>query len=195
MDPLLQNIAGQLDSNTIAQMSSTLGVEDESTQAAIGLALPVLLGALSRNTSTDKGAESLTNALARDHDGTILKDVSGNITRQDVMDDGSAIIGHVLGQQEKGIESSIGRSTGIDPKNVAMLMSMLAPVVLGVMGQQKQEKNMNASDVSSMLQQNRETAKSNAPELSSLLDMDGDGDISDDMVTLGANLLQSFMKK
>ncbi len=54
---------------------------------------------------------------------------------------------------------------------------------------------MNASDVSSMLQQNRETAKSNAPELSSLLDMDGDGDISDDMVTLGANLLQSFMKK
>lgn len=195
MDPLLQNIAGQLDSNTIAQMSSTLGVEDESTQAAIGLALPVLLGALSRNTSTDEGAESLTNALARDHDGTILKDVSGNITRQDVMDDGSAIIGHVLGQQEKGIESSIGRSTGIDPKNVAMLMSMLAPVVLGVMGQQKQEKNMNASAVSSMLQQNRETAKSNAPELSSLLDMDGDGDISDDMVTLGANLLQSFMKK
>ncbi|MFA9490127.1 MAG: DUF937 domain-containing protein [Anaerolineales bacterium] len=195
MDPLLQNIAGQLDSNTIAQMSSALGVEDESTQAAIGLALPVLLGALSRNTSTDEGAESLTNALARDHDGTILQDVSGNITRQEVMDDGSAIIGHVLGQQEKGIESSIGRSTGIDPKNVAMLMSMLAPVVLGVMGQQKQEKNMNASDVSSMLQQNRETAKSNAPELSSLLDMDGDGDISDDMVTLGANLLQSFMKK
>ena len=195
MDSLLQSIAGQLDGNTIAQMSSALGVEDESTQAAIGLALPVLLGALSRNTSTDEGAESLTNALARDHDGTILQDVSGNITRQEVMDDGSAIIGHVLGQQEKGIESSIGRSTGIDPQNVAMLMSMLAPVVLGVMGQQKQEKNMNASDVSSMLQQNRETAKSNAPELSSLLDMDGDGDISDDMVTLGANLLQSFMKK
>ena len=32
MDPLLQNIAGQLDSNTIAQMSSTLGVEDQATQ-------------------------------------------------------------------------------------------------------------------------------------------------------------------
>jgi hypothetical protein len=195
MDPLLQSIAGQLDSNSIAQMSSAIGIKDESTQAAIGLALPVLLGALSRNTSTDEGAESLTNALGRDHDGTILQDVSGNITRQEVMDNGSAIIGHVLGQQEKGVENSIGRSTGIDPQNVAMLMSMLAPVVLGVMGKQKQEHNMNASDVSSMLQQNRETAKSNAPELSSLLDMDGDGDISDDMVNLGANLLQSFMKK
>jgi len=195
MDPLLQSIAGQLDSNSIAQMSSAIGIKDESTQAAIGLALPVLLGALSRNTSTDEGAESLTNALGRDHDGTILQDVSGNITRQEVMDDGSAIIGHLLGQQEKGVENSIGRSTGIDPQNVAMLMSMLAPVVLGVMGKQKQENNMNASDVSSMLQQNRETAKSNAPELSSLLDMDGDGDISDDMVNLGANLLQSFMKK
>jgi hypothetical protein len=195
MDPLLQSIAGQLDSNSIAQMSSAIGIKDESTQAAIGLALPVLLGALSRNTSTDEGAESLTNALGRDHDGTILQDVSGNITRQEVMDEGSAIIGHVLGQQEKGVENSIGRSTGIDPQNVAMLMSMLAPVVLGVMGKQKQEHNMNASDVSSMLQQNRETAKSNAPELSSLLDMDGDGDISDDMVNLGANLLQSFMKK
>ncbi len=195
MDPLLQSIAGQLDSNTIAQMSSMLGVENKSTQAAIGLALPVLLGALSRNAATDEGAESLTNALARDHDGSILQDVSGNVTRQEVIQDGSSIMGYVLGDQQQGVNKSIGRSTGIDPKNVAMLMSMLAPVVLGVMGQQKQKNNMNASDVSSMLQQNRETAKSNAPELSSLLDMDGDGDISDDMVTLGANLLQSFLKK
>ncbi len=195
MAPLLQSIAGQLDSNTIAQMSSMLGVENKSTQAAIGLALPVLLGALSRNAATDEGAESLTNALARDHDGSILQDVSGNVTRQEVIQDGSSIMGYVLGDQQQGVNKSIGRSTGIDPKNVAMLMSMLAPVVLGVMGQQKQKNNMNASDVSSMLQQNRETAKSNAPELSSLLDMDGDGDISDDMVTLGANLLQSFLKK
>ena len=195
MDPLLQTIAGQLDSNTIAQMSGSLGIKDESTQQAIALALPVVLGALSRNSSTAEGAESLTNALARDHDGTILQDVSGNITRKEVIQDGSAIMGHILGQNQQGVNNSIGRSTGLDPQTVSSLMSMLAPVVMGVMGQQRQANNMSASDVSAMLQENRETAKTNAPELSSLLDMDGDGDISDEMVTLGANLLQSFLKK
>ncbi len=195
MDPLLQSIAGQISPRTISQMSSVLGIEDQQTQAAISMALPVLLGALQRNASDEDGATALTNALERDHDGSILQDVRGNITRQEVMDDGSAILGHVLGQKAPGIERSIGKSTGIDPQTVTMLITMLLPVVMGVLGQRRQEANMSPTDVSNLLLQERESAKSTQPELSQLLDLDGDGDISNEVVTLGANLLQSFLKK
>jgi hypothetical protein len=195
MDPLLQSIAGQISPRTITQMSSALGIEDQQTQAAISLALPVLLGTLQRNAADEDGATALTNALERDHDGSILQDVRGNITRQEVMDDGNAIMGHVLGQKAPGIERSIGKSTGIDPQTVAMLITMLLPIVMGELGKRRQEANLSPTDVSTLLQQERETAKSNQPELSQLLDLDGDGDISNEVVTLGTTLLQGFLKK
>ena len=62
MDPLLQSIAGQISPRTISQMSSVLGIQDQQTQSAISMALPVLLGALQRNTSDETGATALMYA-------------------------------------------------------------------------------------------------------------------------------------
>lgn len=194
MDTLIQGVLEQMSGNTISNMSSSLGLDEQTTQTAISMALPVIVGALERNASSKEGAESLTNALTKDHHGQLLNDISGNVTRQEVMDDGSAILGHVFGGRTQTIEKSVGKSTGIDPKTSAMLMSMLAPVVLDVLGKKRQEENWGSSDVSRMLQQDRQTAKSQQPQLAQLLDFDGDGDISDEVVSIGSSLLQGFLK-
>lgn len=195
METLIQSVMKQLSGDTISSMGSNLGLDEQTTQQAIALALPIIVGALDRNASSSEGAKALTDALARDHSGELLTDVSRGAVRKATMEDGAAILGHVFGGQQQNVGQSIGKATGIDPQTVALLMSMLAPVVLEVLGQKRKEENWGASDVSRMLQEERTIAQSQQPRLSQLLDFDGDGDISDDVVSIGTTLLQGFLKK
>lgn len=77
MDGLLQTLVPLLAGDTLSGISEQLGVDENKTQQAIALALPLLIGALNRNASTADGAEALTGALQRDHDGSILEDLLG----------------------------------------------------------------------------------------------------------------------
>jgi hypothetical protein len=75
------------------------------------------------------------------------------------------------------------------PDQVSQLFAMLAPVVLGALGQMLRKKNLDAQGVSSMLENERKTVESTSSNLVQLLDMDGDGDVSEEIIGLGANLL------
>jgi hypothetical protein len=73
MATLEDSVKQQLDPATVNQMATQLGVSDAKVQQAIGIGLPLLLSALAKNSSSDEGAQSLSNALARDHDGSVLQ--------------------------------------------------------------------------------------------------------------------------
>jgi len=80
----------------------------------------MILGALNRNTSSASGAEALVGALQRDHDGSILNDLSQALTAPETMDDGTAILGHVMGDRRgvgaEGIHTlGSGRTGGAWP--------------------------------------------------------------------------------
>jgi len=74
-------------------------------------------------------------------------------------------------------------------------LSMLAPVVLGAIGKAQRQKNLDAQGVASLLTQEREQASSTLPGIAQLLDMDGDGDVTEEMINLGGSLLSSFLSK
>ena len=66
----------------------------------------MLVGALARNAQDPSKAGALSNALSRDHDGSVLDDVAGYLGRGDDAD-GDGILGHVLGGKQQ-----IGRRPG-----------------------------------------------------------------------------------
>lgn len=195
MESLLQVLLSQLSGDSLSAITDQLGIDEETAQKAIGLALPLLIGSLNRNSSSTSGAEALTSALARDHDGSILADLASNLTKPSVQEDGMAILGHVLGQKRTGVGNSIGRATGLDSDQVVQLMAMLAPVVLGALGKAQHEKKLDAQGVASMLTQERAQADSTLPGIAQLLDMDGDGDVTEEMINIGGTLLSSFLSK
>ena len=53
----------------LQQVSQQLGLDSSQTAQAVGSALPLLLGAMGQNASEPQGAQSLLNALQRDHSG------------------------------------------------------------------------------------------------------------------------------
>jgi hypothetical protein len=190
VDSILELLLSQLGSGVTSQIGEKIGVDESKAQQAIGMALPMLIGALNRNTSSSKsGAEALLGALQKDHDGSILDNIAQAVTKRETVDDGNAILGHVFGDKGGGIMESVSRATKLDSNQVAMIFAMLAPVVLGALGKMQRKNNLDADGVSSLLQEERKTVEKTSSGLSQLLDMDGDGDVSDDIISLGSNLL------
>jgi len=190
VDSIIELLLSQLGTGGTNQISEKLGIDEGKAQQVIGMALPMLIGALNRNTSSSKsGAEALTNAIQRDHDGSILDNISQAITKRKTVEDGSAILGHVFGDNSSGVVDSVSRATNIDSAQVAQIFAMLAPLVLGALGKIQRNKNLDAEGVSSLLQEERKTVEKTSSGLTQLLDMDGDGDVSDEIISLGSNLL------
>lgn len=190
MDSIMNLLISQLSSGALGQISERLGVDEQKAQQAVGMALPMLIGALNRNSSSSKSsAEALTGALQRDHDGSILDNLTKAITKQETIDDGSAILGHVFGEKQGGIVNSVSRATKLDPDQVGQIFAILAPIVMGALGQMQRKKNLDAEGVSALLQEERTTVEKTTSGLTQLLDMDGDGDVSEEIISLGSNLL------
>lgn len=167
----MQTLIPLLAGDTLGGISEQLGVDKNKTQQAITVALPLLIGALNRNASTSDGAQALTGALQRDHDGSILEDLLGNLSKKKTVDDGSAILGHVSGDKRSGLEQNISRTSGLDPETTGKLLSMLAPVVLGVLGQIRNKQSMEPLGVASLLQNERKTAETAVPGMAQFLDV------------------------
>lgn len=190
MDSIMYLLMSQLNSGALGQISEQLGVDEQKAQQAVGMALPMLISALNHNTSSSKSsAEGLAGALQRDHDGSILDNLASAVTKPETMEDGSAILGHVFGEKRNGLVNSISRATKMDPGQVAQVFSILAPIVMGALGQMQRRKNLDAEGVPALLQEERTAAEKTTSSLTQLPDMDGDGDISEEIISLGSNLL------
>lgn len=193
MDSIVQLLVSQLGSGAIDQISQQLDVDEQQVQQAVGMALPIIIGALNRNASSSSGAEALAGALQRDHDGSILDDLSQAVTQQSTIEDGSAILGHVVGDKRRTLVMNVSRATDLDPEQVEQVFAILAPIVLGALGQMQRKQNLDAQAVSQLLQEERSTVETAASALTELLDMDDDGDVSEEVISLGANLLGGLL--
>ncbi len=114
MDDLMESIAAQLRGAPMAQLSNQLGADSRTTQNAVQAALPLLLGALAKNSADGGGAEALAGALDRDHDGSILDDLGGFLGAGP-SSDGAAILGHVFrrGGHRKGDRVADGSNRSV----------------------------------------------------------------------------------
>lgn len=191
MTSILDAVRQQLGPDTIRQMSSTLGADPDATSNAVSLALPALLGGLSRNASQPQGAAALDNALNA-HDGSILDNLGGLLGGGGSGGGGGiggAILGHIFGNKRETVEQGVGRSSGLDAAQVAQLMAMLAPIVMGVLGRMKQTKGLDANRLPEVLQQSREQGEQELPGLGGLLDANHDGSMADDLLRMGTSAL------
>lgn len=198
MSSLMNMLAEAMSGGTLQSISREIGADPQATSKAISAALPILLGALDRNTDQPSGADALLNALQTKHDGSILEDLAGFLN-QGRFDDGDQILGHVLGGKRQSVETGLSRASGLDLSSVSRLLPMLAPIVLGAVGKLQQQHNFSANDLSTALSHERHRAVQAQPHamsaLESLLDSNDDGQVIDDVVKIGSSLLGSFLKQ
>jgi len=196
MPGLAELIASQLGGSSMSSLGQAIGADEGGAAKAVSAALPLLIGALSRNASDANGAESLHRALAKDHDGSLLDDLSQALGPK-ANADGRKIMGHTFGGRQAAVETGVARASGLDSSQVTQLMATLAPVVLGALGKKQRSEGLDAGGLARALageRQNIESESAAASLVSGLLDKDGDGSVVDDLGSLGAGLLRGFMK-
>lgn len=198
MSQLLETIVSEVSGSALESLSGSLGTESSKTEGAVATALPLLIKAMANNSSESSGAEALSSALDRDHDGSALEDIAGLVSSDSSVDTGSAILKHVLGSKTDQVANGIAKSAGLDKGTSIALIAKLAPVVMGYLGKKKREDNLDSSGLASLLNSESRAAEEKAPSqmglLGKLLDSNNDGDVTDELVDMGGSLLKSFLK-
>jgi hypothetical protein len=172
---------------TIQQVSRQLNIEPAQASTAIGTALPFLMGALGTNASEPQGAQSLLNALQRDHlggggggGGFDLSGLLGSVLGgggSSPATNGMGILGHVFGGQQQQAEQLLGQKAGLDSNNSGKLLAILAPIVMSFLAQRFAQQG-NASQLSQALGAEVPQSAAGGSGIGGLLnafDQDGDG--------------------
>lgn len=191
MSSLISMLAGQLGGRAMSDIGDQLGTDRDATQRAVSMALPLLFGALAKNSSAKEGAASLHQALANDHDGSVLDDL-GKYLRQPDVATGDGILRYALGDRRNSVESGLSKASGLDSAATSQLIAMLAPLVMGALGRAQRQSKLDENALAGMLATERREAERAVPQLGGLarlLDADADGDVSDELADLGKGLL------
>ncbi len=190
MNALTQMITQQLAGGAVRTISQRLGISETAANSAVQIAVPLILSALARNASEPQGAESLHEAISKDHDGSILDNLMGYLGNPQSAN-GAGILGHVFGSQQPTLENNLAQATGMDQSSAGSMLEMLAPIVMGALGKERQEKGLDPSDLSNLLGSQQQQAETDAPDLmgllGSMLDQNQDGSALDDLKRMAAN--------
>ena len=179
-----------LSGGTINQMSQVLGTDESTTNRAVQTALPVLLAAMTHNSSTPEGTSSLLSALDSDHDGSVLDNV-GEFLGGYTGGPGAGILGHLFGDRQADAQSTVSQASGLDSSRTAQLLMMLAPIVMGALGRARQQNQVDEGSLGTVLDGATRRTASNSPMLdmlSQMLDRNHDGSAVDDIVGLAGSL-------
>lgn len=191
MNALTEMLMRQLAGGALSQISGKIGADQSTTSKALEIALPLLISALARNSSTPTGAQALDQAIARDHDGSILDNLGGFFSNPEAAN-GAGILGHVLGERRNVAETGLAQSTGLDPSAAGQLLETVAPLVLGALGKAKQQQGLDAAGLSEFLGSQNQQAQAAEPGmmgmLGNLLDSNKDGSVLDDVTRIAGKI-------
>ena len=193
MNAITQIITQQLGGTAARTIAQRFGISETTANTAVQIGIPLILAALARNASQPREAESLHQAVAQDHDGSIFDNLMGYLQNPQTAN-GAGILGHVFGNQQPVIESNLAQATGMDRNSAAGVLETLAPLVMGSVGKAQHENGLDASDLSNLLNSEQQTAQANAPDamsmLNSMLDQNKDGSSLDDLRRMAANFFK-----
>jgi hypothetical protein len=146
-------------------------------RTAIDAAVPALLAALGNEAERGEG---LKQAIAQDHDGSIIDQLSGYLDGSAQLSprttNGSGILDHALGDRQQPMAQALSAKTGLDMGTIMRLLPLLAPIVMGMLGKKSSSSGggsgdgFGLDDLGSILGREKQDARSKNPDIGDILD-------------------------
>ena len=139
---LIDLITGSAGNQVAGEAENKFGISKNQVIALLAVSAPLVISYL-RKKSQDNSAEAdaLNSALDKDHDGSILNDPSQAVARQQ---EGSSILDHIFGGEKNNVENRLSQNTGISMDKIGPILGMLAPLIMGYIGKQKQSSGVTS---------------------------------------------------
>lgn len=109
--------------NSLAQQS---GASNKQISTLMMIAIPILIKMMTKNASSQSGAQSLLGALSQH---TSQKSMTQQIQNAD-QEDGAKIISHILGDQSSSVMSSLAQQTGMSSDQISSVLGSMAPALM-----------------------------------------------------------------
>ena len=124
---LLQLLLGSLTSDSsVNSLEKKTGIDSKLIKKLAVIAVPLLIRYMTKNAQSQSGAQSLLGALTQ-HTGN--RSMAEQIDEVDE-EDGAKIIGHILGNDQDKVVSSLSKETGLSAGDVSKGLGASAPALL-----------------------------------------------------------------
>lgn len=122
---------------TVQNIADNTGESPSTVKQIVKSGLPLVLGQLGQNTTTESGASSLNSALDQ-HQGGVLEALGGLFgDSKGANNDGLSILGNIFGNSSDDAASHVTKKTGVDTATVMKVLSFIAPLVLAYLAQKR----------------------------------------------------------
>ena len=194
MSPNLIAVVTSAIGNPVAeQLSGILDASPEQANAAVGASIPALVGRLVHKAKTSEGVAEILRDLD-DYDGKLIDNLSGELgsgSHESLLQRGAALLSTQFGTNHNDVSSIVGvvsRRSGLVDGQASSLLTLLAPIVMSVVGRQKRVANLDSAGLANMLAaQQGHIAAALPNEVRTLLGIDGSVDAVSAVVAASGN--------
>jgi len=107
-------------------LSAKTGLSEKQLKMIIMIAVPLLLRRMTTNASSQNGANSLLGALTQHQS---KQSVDAQLENADA-EDGSKIVGHILGEDRETLIDQVAKEAEVDPKDVNIVLGNISPTIM-----------------------------------------------------------------
>jgi len=161
---LIQMIREYLPDNLIDRFASVTGESSERTRSGITAAVPGILSGMDRAASTPDGVRRMNSAIDDADDGLLdnpIRMFDPGFSKES----GSGLLSSIMGGGGlSDLTNLVTGASGLSGKGMTAMLSMLAPIVFGVLKRLKRTTGANRFDIASLLAGQRGNISAALPE-------------------------------
>lgn len=158
---------GYLTNAVIQKVSGSINEDSSLVSKAISAALPSLLGGILKTSSSESGLSNIMNLITKNSNSSVLDNLGGILSDQhqssNLMSTGSSMLSGLLGNNLGGILDAVSGHTGIKKESTSSIMSILAPIVMSIIGNKVKSEGLGLSALGSLLGSQKDMISSALP--------------------------------
>lgn len=147
---LISTIAQVFNSDLVARIATSLGLDKSLIDRALSAGAPALLAAFGALVSRPGGATAINAEVARQEPQLFqnLSPLIGSAGMNSRIDAGSSALRSLLGGQTMSVlTNAVGRYSGVGEVGMTNLLGLLAPVVMSVLADRQRSSGRSAADL------------------------------------------------
>jgi OmpA-OmpF porin, OOP family len=164
---LLDAVKSQLTPDVIHNASSLVGESESSTRQTLNGAVPSVLSGLAGMVSTREGAGGLAGLIRDGGFGAAAENVrslfGGGSATNNMVGAGQQLLTKIFGNKTSAINDVLAKSGGVSSSSASKLLSLAAPLTLGILGKRAAAQGLDASGLASTILNEKSEIAAAAP--------------------------------